>query len=531
MNRQLHTALRWLVIATAFSIALLGQALPAQAVAPTVVNVTSPDASGVYGINDTFTITVQFSQVVTVIGSPTLSMNYATGQNSNASYQSGSGTNTLSFTFNTPNGTTTANLDYSSTNALSTAGGSIRNSSAADASLTLPAPGAPGSLSSNKQFQFEYFGTPTRGLTTPDDSSQVNMAWSQSLGRPVSSIGNSIVSLSLAMDTRTVILDTGALVYNLQIYSNYIYWTSGNTLYRTSITSPSKTALYTHSSLIAGFSRTASNWAFVDIDRNLYRLSADGNYTPTLVTTLSSTIVDYPIIPFNFMYTSFNPGKVLWEPLFTPNIYEIDISNGSSTIYANYSKCGSQTRSFFRLDDGSEFIPIYGQQKIAHRWPDGHITCSAVVGGITRIGASTSDGTKLYSGVADQGTADLKFMRLIPSNTTWQIASTYDPSSPQPATLQTPAFSNSALSAMKGVTTSIRVVASTAGKVTFWANGKRIGGCINLATVTLVATCNWKPAVQGSVKIFATITPTLESFLPGSSPLLWTSVVRRTTTR
>lgn len=522
--------LRWIFIALVAAIALFGAEVPAQAVAPTVVNVTSPDPNGIYGINDTFTITVQFTQAVTVTGSPLLSMNYATGLNSNALYLSGSGTNTLTFTYNTPAGTTSANLDYASTSALSANGGTIQNSSAENANLTLPPPGAPGSLSANKQFQFENFASPALGLTVPDDSSLTNMAWSKSLGRPISSIGNSIVSLSLAMDTRTVLLDTGALVYNLQIYGNYMYWTSTTTLYRSPITNPSATAIYTHNTWIAGYSRTSSSWVFVDINRNLYTLSTDGLFTPTLITTLSSTVVDYAL-PYTMMYTSLNPGKVLWATVVSPNIYEINVADGAVTNYLSLTKCGTRTRGMFRLDDGSEFFPIFGLNKMAHRWPDGHVTCSALSKFTYRIGASTSDGTNMYSAVADAGVNDTKFQRYTPYNTTWQPASTYDPSSPQAATLQTPYFSTFALSAIKGIPTGIKVATSQAGKVTFWVNGKRIGGCINIPTVALVATCNWKPAVQGAARITATITPNSSAYTNGTSPLFFTSVVRRTTTR
>lgn len=523
--------MRWLFVALSICVALVGMKVPAHAVAPTVVNVTSPDTSGIYGINDTFTVTVQFSQVVTVTGAPTLSMNYATGLFSNALYLSGSGTNTLSFTYNTPTGTTSANLDYSSTSALSAGGGTIRNSSSEDANLTLPTPGAPGSLSANKQFQFENFANPILGLTVPDDSSLTNMAWSSALGRPISSIGNNIVSLSLAMDTRTVLLNTGTLIYNLQIFGGYMYWTSGTTFYRSSISNPSVTTLFTHSNWILAYSRTSTHWVFVDTNRDLYKVSTDGLYTPTLVTRLSSAVVDHIASPYNMMYTSLNSGKVLWATINSSNVYEITVADGSVANYLSLNKCGTRTRGMFRLEDGSEFYPIFAIPRFAHRWPDGRVTCSALSRNIIRIGASTSDGTNMYSGIADLSTNDNKFVRLTPFNSTWQPASTFDPSAPQSATLNSPYFSNSSLAAIKGIATGIKVASSTAGRVTFWVNGKRIGGCINISTISLVATCNWKPSIKGPARITATIKPNSDIYLSGSSPIFWTTVVGRTTTR
>lgn len=58
--------------------------------------------------------------------------------------------------------------------------------------------------------------------------------------------------------------------------------------------------------------------------------------------------------------------------------------------------------------------------------------------------------------------------------------------------------------------TAIIATASTAGKVTVFANGKRIPGCIKISTVsagTITATCNWKPSSRGSVQISAQLSP------------------------
>jgi hypothetical protein len=51
-------------------------------------------------------------------------------------------------------------------------------------------------------------------------------------------------------------------------------------------------------------------------------------------------------------------------------------------------------------------------------------------------------------------------------------------------------------------------VAGTDGKVTFYANGKKIPGCINKQSSSLSVSCSWKPAIRGSVAITARIVPT-----------------------
>jgi len=63
------------------------------------------------------------------------------------------------------------------------------------------------------------------------------------------------------------------------------------------------------------------------------------------------------------------------------------------------------------------------------------------------------------------------------------------------------------------VTVSINV--TVAARVTFMANGKRIGGCINRqtsgASPNIVATCSWSPSTRGSVTLTALIDPVNEN--------------------
>lgn len=57
------------------------------------------------------------------------------------------------------------------------------------------------------------------------------------------------------------------------------------------------------------------------------------------------------------------------------------------------------------------------------------------------------------------------------------------------------------------------------GKVTFFANGKKIPGCIKVATTSLVATCSWKPMTRGAVTLSAVAYPTDTNYASGSAIL------------
>jgi len=114
---------------------------------PTITSVSAATADGTYGIGTNIDITVQFSEIVNVTGTPQLSLAGATPV---ASYLSGSGSNTLTFGYAVVAGDNSADLDYVSTTALSLNSGTIKNAAATDAILTLPAPTAANSLGANK---------------------------------------------------------------------------------------------------------------------------------------------------------------------------------------------------------------------------------------------------------------------------------------------------------------------------------------------------------------------------------------------
>jgi len=113
--------------------------------AATVTNVTSTTPNGSYTAGANINVSVTFSKVVNVTGTPLLALN----SGGTASYVSGSGTATLSFLYTVAAGQNSPHLDATSTSALTLNGGTIQDNSGTAANLTLPAPGAAGSLGAN----------------------------------------------------------------------------------------------------------------------------------------------------------------------------------------------------------------------------------------------------------------------------------------------------------------------------------------------------------------------------------------------
>jgi hypothetical protein len=119
------------------------------AVPPTVTAINSSTSNGSYKLGDTISIQVTFSESVIVTGTPQLTLE--TGSTDRVlNYASGSGTNSLTFSYTVQAGDTSADLDYASTTALALNGGSINDSAGNTGVLTLPGLGASGSLSANK---------------------------------------------------------------------------------------------------------------------------------------------------------------------------------------------------------------------------------------------------------------------------------------------------------------------------------------------------------------------------------------------
>src|SRR5436190_11869341 len=136
---------------------------------PTVTNVSATNANGTYTTGDTIHVTIQFSESVTVTGTPRLQLE--TGATDEfANYVSGSGTNTLTFDYTVVSGDASSDPDYTSTGALTLNGGTIKDAAGNSATLTLPAPGAAGSLGANKNFVIDTTAdlsvTKTDGVTS-----------------------------------------------------------------------------------------------------------------------------------------------------------------------------------------------------------------------------------------------------------------------------------------------------------------------------------------------------------------------------
>ena len=119
--------------------------------APTVTNVSATNADGAYKAGQVIHVTVDFSEPVTVTGSPQLALNTS----ELATYTSGSGSSTLTFDYTVQAGDNSADLDYAATSSLTLNGGTIKDAATNDAMLTLASPNSAGSLGANKNIAID----------------------------------------------------------------------------------------------------------------------------------------------------------------------------------------------------------------------------------------------------------------------------------------------------------------------------------------------------------------------------------------
>jgi uncharacterized protein YhjY with autotransporter beta-barrel domain len=149
---------------------VIDPAVPPDTTPPTVSSITSSTANGTYNVGDIISLEVVFSESVTFIGTPQLTIE--TGSTDRAvNYTSGSGSSsTHTFTYTVQAGDLSSDLDYTSTTALALNGGTIRDAASNNAILTLPSPGAAGSLGANKNLVIDGVVPSVTSVTssTPD---------------------------------------------------------------------------------------------------------------------------------------------------------------------------------------------------------------------------------------------------------------------------------------------------------------------------------------------------------------------------
>ncbi len=263
--------------------------------------VTSTTANGAYTTGTNIDIQVKFvkpsdgnSRSVTVTGTPRIQLNVGPTTRY-ANYFSGSTTSTLTFRYTVQAGDTSADLDYASTGALTLNGGTITNGGD-DATLTLPTPGATGSLGLNKNIVIDTTA-PAITVTNPNTSPAQSKTVSASTNEGTLSYVK-VAGATTCDGSQTYAVYSGAIVLTSE---------SDNTkkICFKAIDTAGNTA-YTASNAIAGIDTTAPTASSVDSDAQTYNLATSSPHT--IKVTFSENIANTPTISVGGAQTVTNCG-------------------------------------------------------------------------------------------------------------------------------------------------------------------------------------------------------------------------------
>ena len=327
----------------------------------TSVNVSNPD--GGYKVGDSITVTMTFDQAVTVNtagGSPTLLLETG-ATDRQATYISGSGSNTLSFSYTVQAGDLNADLDYQSTGALALNGATIRSVTSDDAVLTLPATGGANSIAGQHDILIDGVAPTVGSVSVPGNGTYVA---GQNLDLMVNFSEAITVNTAGGTPRIAITLDTGGTVY-----ASYLSGSgTGALVFRYTVQSDNLD------------SNGISVGGTLDINGGSLR-DAVGNNTSTTLNSIGSTsgvLVDAVVptvasvaVPANSAY---NAGDVL---SFTVNASETVLVNtgggtprlaldiGGVTRYASYVSGSGSTALVFQYmvqagDTDSDGIGVGG---------------------------------------------------------------------------------------------------------------------------------------------------------------------------
>jgi hypothetical protein len=189
---------------------------------PGVTNVSIVEGNRAYKVGETVNVAVTFDMSVTVAGGvPTLLLE--TGLTDRfATYVSGSGTNSLIFSYTVQAGDVSADLDYHSSGALQLNGATLKSAASDDALLTLPTLGGANSIAGQKAIVIDGVVPTISSVTAPPDGTYIV---GQNLDFTVNLSENVVVSTAGGTPRIEVTLDTGGTVY-----ADYVSGSGGSAL-------------------------------------------------------------------------------------------------------------------------------------------------------------------------------------------------------------------------------------------------------------------------------------------------------------
>ncbi len=167
-----------------------------------IVNVTATANDGIYGIGAAINVTVKFSTVMRVTGTPQLMLE--TGATDRpAAYISGDNSDTLTFQYIVQAGDVSPDLDYTDATTFNLNGGTIRDEAGNNAELLLPTRGGIGSLGANKALVIDGVAPSVVSVTSTTNDGLYGQA------KPINVTVNFSEPVTMSAGTLDIALDSG----------------------------------------------------------------------------------------------------------------------------------------------------------------------------------------------------------------------------------------------------------------------------------------------------------------------------------
>nr|WP_243699049.1 Ig-like domain-containing protein [Pseudomonas sediminis] len=373
-------------------------------IAPTITSVSSSTANGTYKIGDVITVTVRFDSAVNVTGTPTLTLE--TGATDRVlNYVSGSGTDTLSFSYTVQAGDSSADLDYTSTSALSLNGGTIKDGANQNAILTLAAPGAAGSLGANKALVVDGVRPAATSITLSDTALRIG---------ETATVTITFAERVVGLDTADFTVSGGSLS-GLSSSDGGLTWTatftpSANVSDATNIITLNNAGVMDLAGNVGSGTTDSGNYAIdtqrptatVVVTDTLLKAGQTTTVTITFNEAVSGlTTADFSVANGTLSGLSSNDGGVTWTATLTPSASVTDptnlitLDNTGYTDIAGNAGTGTTDSNNYAIDSQrpTATIVVTDTALKAGQGTTVTITFSEAVSGLTTADFSVANGT------------------------------------------------------------------------------------------------------------------------------------------
>ncbi|WP_424968814.1 beta strand repeat-containing protein [Metapseudomonas otitidis] len=383
-------------------------------IAPTVTSVSSGTANGTYKIGDVITVSVRFDSAVNVTGTPTLTLETGTTDRV-LNYVSGSGSDTLTFSYTVQAGDSSADLDYTSSSALSLNGGTIKDGANQNAILTLPTPGAAGSLGANKALVVDGVRPAATSITLSDTALRIG---------ETATVTVTFNELVTGLDIADFSVANGSLS-GLSTSDGGLTWTatftpSANIADATNVITLDNTGVMDQAGNIGSGTTDSVNYA-IDTQRPMGTIVVSdtvlkAGQTTTVTITFNEavtglTTADFSVANGTLSGLSSNDGGITWTATLTPsnNINDttnlITLDNTGYTDVAGNAGSGTTDSNNYAIDTQrpTATIVVTDTALKAGQGTTVTITFSEAVTGLTTADFSVANGSLSGLSSADGG--------------------------------------------------------------------------------------------------------------------------------